>query len=379
MTTVARPAGTHSAARVASLDGLRAISVSLVYLSHLGSNSDFVAAAGLIGVRIFFVISGFIITKLLIDERATTGRVSLKAFYLRRTYRIFPACYAYVAFILVLAGAGLARDVRPSDIVHGLTYTTNYAFHGNWSMAHLWSLAVEEQFYLLWPCLFVFLPRARARHVLIAVIVLAPFSRAITDLYARESAQADHMFHVVADSLAAGCLLAMTIDRLRESPMIRRIPSAAIYLWLTADILLSMAYQQTYRPVYQVVGVSIMNLSIALFILRAVEAKDLVTRVLNSKPLVTVGLLSYSMYLWQQPFLYPFAHPHLVQRFPINLAVTLLMAIASYNLVEKPVRRWGTARTRRSVIRPTPAVPVIPLAGGSVQRGMPSPVLKVDS
>jgi peptidoglycan/LPS O-acetylase OafA/YrhL len=337
----------HGAARVPSLDGLRAIAVGLVFVSHLYNESDAIAALGPIGVRIFFVISGFIITKLLLDEREATGRVSLKAFYLRRTYRIFPACYAYIAFVFALSVVGIAKDLKVSDIVFGLTYTTNYAPRVHWSVAHLWSLAVEEQFYLVWPFLFMTLSDRGARRLLGAVLILAPVSRAVSYAYTADPTPIDHMFHTVADSLATGCLIGLGAAAWKRVPVYRMLPSALIYAWMAMVIVAASLYHQSYRGAYYWLGLSVLNLSIALFVLRVTEARDLVTRVLNSRVMTGLGLISYSLYLWQQPFLYPFAHPNPLQRFPINLACAAVAALGSYYLVEKPIRRWGTRLPRR--------------------------------
>ena len=341
------------AARVPSLDGLRAIAVGLVFVSHLYNDSDAIAALGPIGVRIFFVISGFIITKLLLDERQATGRVSLKAFYLRRTYRIFPACYGYIAFVSMLAVVGIAKDLRGSDIAFGLTYTTNYAPRVHWSMQHLWSLAVEEQFYLVWPFLFISLSDRWARRLLVAVMILAPISRALSYAHTADATHIDHMFHTVADSLATGCLVGLSGAAWTRMNAYRRLPSPLIYAWIVVVIAAASLYHQSYRGAYYWVGLSVLNLSIALFVLRVTEARDIVTRVLNSRVMIGIGLISYSLYLWQQPFLYPFAHPNPLQRFPANIACAVVAALGSYYLVEKPLRRWGQLRPRPETRRRT--------------------------
>src|SRR4051812_34868116 len=139
-----------------SLDGLRAISIGLVLLGHLIGTRGFVQSmplandAGLLGVRVFFVISGFLITSILLDELSRKGTIALPRFYFRRTMRLFPASYFLVGCIAVLAGWGIVR-LESGDLTLAITYTTNFRTHRGWSLGHLWSLAVEEQFYLLWP------------------------------------------------------------------------------------------------------------------------------------------------------------------------------------------------------------------------------------
>ena len=137
-----------------SLDGLRAFSIVLVLIAHVSLQYPwlrrFVEHVGNYGVRIFFVISGFLITGLLLKELTKTGRISLKSFYIRRTLRIFPAFYVYVLTVVILAWAGILI-LLPGDLLHAVTYTMNYHMVRSWWLNHMWSLSVEEQFYLLWP------------------------------------------------------------------------------------------------------------------------------------------------------------------------------------------------------------------------------------
>lgn len=147
-------------ARIPSLDGIRAISILMVCYGHLSGTRNFpvsITAYGRwcgdvahLGVLVFFVISGFLITTLLMSERETTGAISLKRFYLRRIVRIFPAFYA---FILVMAIATLSGAVHLTgrDFAYVLTYTVNVEPNRALQIGHLWSLSIEEQFYLLWP------------------------------------------------------------------------------------------------------------------------------------------------------------------------------------------------------------------------------------
>src|SRR6516225_7637364 len=134
--------------RIPSLDGLRAIAIGLVVFGHLCGTSNFFPRStfaplgdfGNLGVRVFFVISGFLITLLMLDEIEATGTVSLKLFYLRRILRILPACYAYILFVLIAYRLGLAA-LSPGDLFHAVTYTMNYYKQASWVFGHLWSLS----------------------------------------------------------------------------------------------------------------------------------------------------------------------------------------------------------------------------------------------
>jgi len=132
-----------------------------VLIAHLAGTRNFPAALatseslGYLGVKVFFVISGFLITSLLLKEHAKNGQISLRAFYLRRVFRIFPASYAFIAVMFLCAVFGLIT-LLPNDLLHANTYSMNYHRPHAWYMAHLWSLAVEEQFYFMWPAVLFF-------------------------------------------------------------------------------------------------------------------------------------------------------------------------------------------------------------------------------
>src|ERR1700730_13855580 len=146
--------------RIPSLDGLRAVSILLVLFGHASLSDGAPHAlkpfnhAGNIGVRFFFVISGFLITTLLLKEKSQTGTISMKKFYQRRILRIFPAAYVFIAVMGLLASLGWIA-LRRGELFYAASFTMNYHdFHAVW-LGQLWSLAVEEQFYLLWPALML--------------------------------------------------------------------------------------------------------------------------------------------------------------------------------------------------------------------------------
>src|SRR5687767_341370 len=132
--------------RIRSLDGLRAVAILLVLLAHLPHSlaaapawTERLAPLGLLGVRVFFVISGFLISSLLFAELEKSGGISLKRFYFRRTLRIFPAFYVYIAAIAVAAALGYVV-LLPNDVLAAVTYTTNYHRDRSWYLGHAWSL-----------------------------------------------------------------------------------------------------------------------------------------------------------------------------------------------------------------------------------------------
>jgi peptidoglycan/LPS O-acetylase OafA/YrhL len=350
--------------RFPSLDGLRAISISFVIMSHLLSAPGFFKlpfplnkpSYGAFGVRVFFVISGFLISSLLFAEIRKTTTVSLPKFYFRRSFRIFPAFYANIAVMMVLAWLGI-ETLRDGDVLHAATYTTNYHYDRAWTLGHTWSLAVEEQFYLLWPAILLVLGKRRGLWIAAAFVLAAPVIRVTTYLFHLSDIRGiGETFQTVGDSIAAGCVLAGyrdVLDRsqrylaLQKSPLFALVPLAALVA-SSFDVRPSIDYP---------IGETIMNVCIALTIdwcLRHHEGR--IGRVLNSAPFAFVGTLSYSLYLWQQIFL-DHASKAWFAVFPLNLVLVVGAALASYYIVERPFLRWRERLEPRLFKRSAAAVP----------------------
>src|SRR6266705_6713745 len=203
------------ATHLPALDGLRAVAVGVVMVYHFGIN----AVPGDLGVSAFFVLSGFLITWLLLKEHRATGSMSLRQFYTRRVLRIFPAYYAFIALTYAgdhVRGQAWPPGLAPSALVYLVNYFNALNGHPTTSIAHAWSLGIEEQFYLLWPMLLLVLLRGgtrRAAQTLGVVIVAVLLWR--TTLYAGfhvGSAYVYNAFDTRFDNLAVGCLLALTAN-----------------------------------------------------------------------------------------------------------------------------------------------------------------------
>ncbi len=234
-----------AARRMPGLDGLRAIAVFLVIAYHAG----IAGAPGGHGVLLFFVLSGFLITRLLILEEAKMGSVSLGSFYARRTLRIFPAFYAYAALVLVLLIAA-HKAVNWRQVLASLLYFNNYyqGIYGDpgTAFSHTWSLAVEEQFYLLWPGLFLLFASTRNRLRGCAVlIILVWIMRAIrATLLHTADGYIYEAFDTRADSLLAGCALALLVATPHGLRSMERLLCARWKLVLVvASICISVAIQ----------------------------------------------------------------------------------------------------------------------------------------
>jgi len=329
--------------RIPSLDGFRALSIVCVLISHLvdlGSLPGrallhrFLGDLGNLGVRIFFVISGYLITRLMIQELRKKGTVGLRAFYIRRAFRILPPCYV---FLTVLIAASL---IRFRDLIPALTYSANYPIreYPFW-IQHLWSLSVEEQFYLLWPAVFVLFGAAVATRVSWLCLIAVPVIRLAVHSFAPHwyATCINHTFETTCDALATGCLLALVHQRLLQQRSYSHLLfSRAAYL-LPFVIAIVSALCRHPRFAYAI-GFSLLNILIALCIHRSILRPQGVSgRLLNWPPIASVGVLSYSLYLWQQVFIFRDS------TLPWNVCSAVGAAMLSYYIVEQPalkLRNW---------------------------------------
>ena len=352
--------------RIPCLDGLRALSVLFVLCEHLSHTRHFLTPSLVhvvedgdfadLGVRSFFVISGFLITTLLLGEQEKYGSISLKRFYLRRTFRILPPCYVYIAVVGLCMLAGLLT-LPLHDFVFAVTYTMNYNIHQGWQLGHLWSLGVEEQFYFLWPAVVAFAGSKRAMKIAVGVMCLAPFIR-LAGFYFHWHPPGQYMvkpFETCCDGLAAGCLLAGTRGWLAEQSWYKAfLTSRWPYLLPLAILLCNESFQ---RPrISFMVGIPAENILIALLIDWVVRMPGTrAGRFLENPYLARLGVLSYSIYLWQQLFCTQtrFGDTWWGQ-FPVNVLSAVVCGWLSYTIVEQPAlrlrdrveARWLGVRTR---------------------------------
>lgn len=331
--------------RIPSLDGLRTIAVSLVIICHLGNDygiPDFFDSGNL-GVRIFFVISGFLITGILLREFDERGTISLRQFYFRRTLRIFPAFYAYLAIMLLVSALGWG-NLTPTGAIPALTYTSNYWAvwdQSGYATSHTWSLSTEEQFYLIWPALLLISGRKFAPYVLLVLVLSSPILRTLIYLHLR-STQALGATHLNFDHIGIGCLLAFWRGRLHENAVYMRILASPAFALVPA-VILFVAAQGNHPSLHRTLGLFLINISVALCVDWAVTFhQGKIGRELNRRWIVWVGTLSYSLYLWQQPFLHLHTQPaalNLEMSALTALCATFACACLSYYLIERPFLR----------------------------------------
>ena len=313
--------------RLAYLDGWRGLSIALVLIGHFfpvpGIN------LGVLGVEFFFVLSGRLMAEILFIER-----FPLKRFFKRRFSRIYPALLVFVIMAMIgLAGTFIAFKWKAA--LTALTFTYNYAgilVNRAGALDHIWSLCVEEHAYIILALVSVVVSgRANVVRLLVALALLAMANGAISYWVLGLDYETSYWrtdVHIASILLSTAICLLKAEGRL---PAFLRNPHVALAA-AVAGILLFLDPVPT--PVHYLLGVPLLAL--------AVNALDFaggyLTGVLSSRPIVMLGLWSYSLYLWQQPF-YKFVDEQGSAPIPM-LAAVFACALASYYVVEKPARGW---------------------------------------
>ncbi len=349
-----------NADRLPSLDGWRALSILVVLAGHSRNATayppDWHAVQrwfwdGDTGVQVFFVISGFIITHLLLKEAAASGTVSLRNFYIRRFLRIVPAYAVFLAAVFVLTIV-TTLHLDSGQWLRVLTWTSNFGMKVvPTPVGHIWSLSVEEQFYLLWPLSFGLLFALRNKYaalviVLMLPIIVAPISRVMFDHRIGGPLFTYYAFFSQADSLAFGCLLA--IVRAHHGALLSRILTRR-RLAIALVCVLAMVAPLVLHRLHVLKSLTVpfektsFGLAIAGLIALSLEfPKWGAFGLLNTTPMRYLGLWSYSIYLWQQLFwvspseFYGLETAPWFMTFPYWLIPAIALGALSHYVVERP-------------------------------------------
>ena len=305
-----------------------------------------------LGVRLFFVLSGYLITSLLLEEQVKTGRISLAAFYRRRAVRILPAFYVFLGSLVILQ-VWHSFGLTASAVLAASTHTWNYALlwvtitpTGAWNLGHLWTLALEQQFYLFWPVALLWLGPRRAGWCALGLIIWCPLARVATYyLIPAQRGYLGMMLHTAIDSLMMGCLAALLLTDQRVRTWLLRHGPKGVILALCWVLGLSPLVSETIHGFQIVAGFTLDALNAAWIIAWLHHQTSPVAEGILSQGLLPwLGSLSYSLYLWQQVFLSPsgeLADGHIILPWLSAVGAAWL----SYQLVEKPALRWRTDRS----------------------------------
>lgn len=321
--------------RIDGIDLLRGIAVALVMLRHAWPSAF--PGAGVVGVVMFFALSGYLITGLLLDELERTGRVDLRRFYLRRARRLVPALLLLVAgvvMVTVLLDPLGDRDELGRTVLVALTWTGNLPFgHASDATFHLWTLATEEQFYLLWPAvLVVAFARGRVRLALVLVAAACLLACIATLVWLGD---APDLAYSLPTSWAV-CFVVGCATRVLGRRAV--LPALSAPVALTGLALLSVVPLRGHALTYLAGGPAIAALT-AVLLLSWRTWTDVTG---PARALVLLGTVSYGAYLWNYP-LTLWLRPTLEGRAgPVALVLTLVAAALSWHLVEAR----GGARTR---------------------------------
>jgi peptidoglycan/LPS O-acetylase OafA/YrhL len=358
MSTLTQPIATTLAVqtekRIAVLDGWRGIAILMVIISHACQRTRFNTIVfgnlGFLGVDIFFVLSGYVITRSLLLEQERTGSFSLVQFYRRRAFRILPTAFAFLALLVILSrlmnlgnmsGQSFAASALFFRNYWGSLHTTSAIYTG-----HFWSLSIEEQFYCFWPVLLLFLGSRRA--VWFAAFIAA--GCASWRLYSMihygghdwkfQSLRTEYRL----DGLLIGCILAILFTKLSVRAFIHRNFPKEAPLFCACLILLIYQMNQGFPSLtsYLLIGVAISSTLLV--------EEGLAYKWLTGRWLVWVGTISFSLYVWQALFLEsPFAHSPFgpLGIFPFSIIAVFATAAASHYFLEKPIIQWGRKLTSR--------------------------------
>jgi peptidoglycan/LPS O-acetylase OafA/YrhL len=344
------------------LDGLRGIAILLVLLFHY----NFIVEVGWVGVQLFFVLSGFLITSILLRERDNPLDFYLKRFYWRRTLRIFPLYYAYLALI----GAVYVVAHMPAEYADYLPYLATYTFnfypliqtysYEDYFFMHFWSLSVEEQFYLVWPLVIFLCSRKQLKTILIAIIIGAPIVRfALAELLATKGYDAHYLGETVYrftlgqwDGFAFGALIpvfGLKVTSQKAAQWWLIVFAALIgFGALNGFTITSLGYKIASLVNYQHVwSYTLFDLLFFLSILYVVSYtasnKNIVIKTLESNWLVFAGKISYGLYVYHWIIWMTFNKyvrhyfPFDIIGFIVYLMVCVTVATVSFYLFERPI------------------------------------------
>jgi peptidoglycan/LPS O-acetylase OafA/YrhL len=329
-----------------SLDGLRGIAIIMVVFYHLNLSTNYYYGTilnGKIGVLIFFVLSGFLITTLCIKEKILTSTISLKDFYIRRALRIFPVAYLYL-LVIIIVNYVFKLNISYVNILAAAFYLMNLTsifrkYFYAWQTVHFWSLSVEEQFYLFIPVILkkqfkVYL------YIILFIVFVLPVFLCLQDIFPVLNNKVLYIFShylIKFQAIAIGCLFSVLTFKYSINKKITNLVKIA-----TNIIAILLIYYIQYDDLLTITnmfsGMAISFLTGYIIITNISFKTDFIFKFLNAKPLKIVGILSYSIYIWQQLFTsLPSPNknlPAFMGIFPYNFICIVIVSCISYYFYE---------------------------------------------
>jgi peptidoglycan/LPS O-acetylase OafA/YrhL len=334
--------------RIAGLDLVRGLAIALVLLRHAWPATF--GSAGIVGVVAFFALSGYLITGLLLTDLAERGRIDLARFYRNRAIRLFPPLLlllAVIAVVTIVADPLDQRDGLVRTLIIGLTYTGNLPIDlGNSTIDHLWTLATEEQFYLVWPLLLTLaVPRRRTGPILLAVAAAVLLVLVVTVIGAEPNVEDIYRYPASWSlALVIGAAAQIWSDRVGAWLPAGRAARTLVG-WIAVALLVVLAFVPNGKAEatsYLFLGPFVAVVTVVLIHVWS-DWRDLPTAAL--RPLLALGTISYATYLWNYPIVLwlgaAVAGTDLAVWRPLaGIGLTLAAATLSWWLVEVPARRW---------------------------------------
>ena len=359
----------HTLGYVPELDGIRGVAISAVLITHAGPayfRGEYIGQGGFIGVDVFFVLSGFLITTLLVEEYNRNNTVNLRRFYMRRVLRLAPAL---VFMLLIFVGGSLIFLEKTKiqsnliDVLIVLSYSSNWArafnIHPPDFLGHTWSLSIEEQFYILWPVILTGLLRhVRSKWQIVAlVLALSLTSWSVRIYFASVGVSVDRLYNGLdtrADALLVGCLLGLLLSfNLLNHSFYDSVTRGLKYVApLSAITLLFVACTMDWRSprMYYWLFFIVECLAAIIILDVCISPQSIVKSILGRGSLIWIGRISYGLYLWHFPVFQTLEHVgYRGMTIVYGSCLTFLIASLSYYCLERPCLKLKQYAKSRNV------------------------------
>lgn len=332
---------------IKGLNAIRAFSIILVVLNHMDVFQSLLTPemvdlrlapmiSGNFGVQVFFVLSGFLISHILLHERSQTGSINLKNFFIRRFLRLVPPLLVFFLLLGIAISQGYLSHTSDS-VLYAVFYIYNFVPRELYSfeMGHFWSLGVEEQFYLFWPFTLTIVKRVNLLVIFLCLLILlCSILTLITHRFSLDQVYFISRWFIPASCpILIGCLGAVFNHYNRQ--YLQKLLS---FNWLIIPLIFVMYSFSLYAPIALIpLGISVRSVAILLFILKIYHSQQRKwVQALEFAPLSYIGIISYGIYVYQGFFLRTGGGSDVwFQLFPVNILFTLVIAVISYELIEK--------------------------------------------